>query len=176
MKTYEFKNTLFEYFNNRITVDIPELNGKIFREHLKINCPQPPFICIKSGERTRINKRYENFIKNDIEYTRVQYRIILTFCVHSVATSPVEAEQFADETVDYIEKFFIDDSSTHADLSESGIIINELLCSGVKDTSSFAETNQEFVRELDIVFEFEDVSAIVPELGQELQTNIQPKD
>ena len=176
MKTYEFKNTLFEYLNNRIIVDIPELNGKIFRERLKINKPSTPFVVIKSGERTRVNKRYEKFIKNDIEYTRVQYRILLTFCVHSIKMSPIEAEQFADNTIDYIERFFIDDASTHADLSGSGIVINELMASGVRDKSAFSETNQEFIRELDIVFEFEDITEIIPEPGLELKTNIAPLD
>ena len=176
MKTYEFKNTLFEYLNNRIIVDIPELNGKVFRERLRVNAPQTPFVVIKSGERTRINKRYEHFLNNDIEYTRVQYRILLTFCVHSIKTSPVEAEQFADNTIDYLEKFFIDDATTHADLSQSGIVVNELQCSGVRDTSTFSETNQEFIRELDIAFEFEDVTEVIPEPGLELHTNISPRD
>ena len=173
MKTYEFKNKLFTYLNNKIIIDIPELTNKVFRERLKINQPKTPYLVMKSGERTRVNKRHERFTKDNKEYTRVQYRLFITFAIHDIRVSPIESERFSDNVIDYIEKFFLDDESTHSDLSDEGIIVNELLASGVRDTSNFSETNQEFIREIDIAFEFEDLVEIQSTQGLELETKIQ---
>lgn len=176
MKTYDFKTTLFEYFNQKATTQFPILENKIFRERLKINQPDFPYIIMKSGERTRINKRFECYRTDNAENIRVQYRLPITFGVHDLRKIPSDAEQFSDELIDYIEQFFINNRTTHVDLEGQGIVINELLCSGVRDISANATTTQEFIKEIDIVFEFEDIQTITPELGRELETDIIPKD
>ena len=174
MKTYEFKNELFVYFNLKLSEKFPELSGKIFRERLRINQPAFPFVVLKSGERSRINKRYEHFLEGNQEHTRVQYRMPVTFAVHDVKNNPIEAEMFSDTVIDYIEMFFADNDTTHNDLREKGIIVNELMVSPVRDTSSFSKTAQEFVREIDIVFEFEDIMTILPDEGKKLSVDINP--
>jgi hypothetical protein len=172
MKTYEFKNYIFEYFNDKTLLKFPDLNGKIYRERLRINKPEFPFIVMKSGERIKINKRYETYYSNNTEYTRVQYRIPITFAVHDLKQSPIDAEIFTDDVIDYIESFFEDDAQTHSYFHEQGIVINELLCSGVRDISKTTETNQEFIKEIDITFEFEDLREIPSEMGKDLEINI----
>lgn len=176
MKTYDFKTTLFEYFNQKAKIQFPILENRIFRERLKINQPEYPYVILKSGERTRINKRFECFRIGNTENIRVQYRLAVTFGVHDLRKTPSDAERFSDELIDYIEQFFINDRTTHVDLEARGIVVNELLCSGVRDMSQNATTSQEFIKEIDIVFEFEDIQTITSELGQELETNIEPKD
>ena len=172
MKTNEFKNILFEYFNAKICIEFPELSGKVFRERLRINQPNYPFLVLKSGERSRINKRFEHFTKDEIEYTRVQYRMPVTFSIHDIRKNPVDAEAFSDTVIDYVERFFADNDSTHTDLRQKNIVINELLISGVRDTSAFSKTAQEFVKEIDVVFEFEDVSCITSEKGKDISIDI----
>lgn len=177
MKTYEFKNTLFEYFNEKLLEKFPCLENKIFRERLKVNEPAYPYITMKSGERVRINKRFECYYDKDkAEKIRMQFRLPITFEVHDLRTVPSDAEQFNDEVIDYIEQFFVSNKQTHSDMHERGIIINEMLCSGVRDKSSNSLTSQEFVREIDIVFEFEDIQTIVSDLGEALDITIVPKD
>lgn len=172
MKTFEFKNTLFDYFNNKIVEHFPELEGKIFRERLKIDKPQYPYICLKTGTKTRTNRRFENFYSEGKEYIRVQYSLPITFSVHDIKVNPIEAEAYTDEVIDYIELFFIANQTTHIDLNQKGIIINETMGSGVNDTSSFSNTAQEFIKETEIVFEFENIIETVPEKGKELDINI----
>ena len=173
MKTYEFKNELFDYFSGKIIEHYPELEGKIFRERLKIDTPSYPYVCLKSGLRTRINSRFEKFLSDGAEYIRVQYRLPVTFSVHDIKTIPKDAEEFTDNVIDYIEMFFASNSSTHMDLGNKGIVINELMCSGVRDMSCFSKTAQEFIKEIDIAFEFENLVQTTSELGLDLETDIE---
>ena len=173
MKTYEFKNELFNYFNGKIVEQYPELEGKIFRERLKIDKPSYPYVCLKSGIRTRLNNRFERFFSDGAEYIRVQYSLPITFSVHDIKAAPKAAEEFSDEVIDYIEMFFTSNPSTHMDLGNNGIVINEQICSGVRDISSFSKTAQEFVKEIDIAFEFENLVQITSEAGLDLETNIE---
>ena len=175
MKTYEFKNKIFEYFNRKITEKFPVLTGKVYRERLKIKKPEFPFVVLKSGERTKINKRYETYYSNDTEYTRVQYRLPVTFEIHDLKATPMDAEILSDDVIDYTESFFEDNEETHTYFQEQGIVINELLCSGVRDTSNISETNQEFVKEIDIAFEFEDLREITSTEGKSVDINIRPE-
>ena len=172
MKTYQFKNTLFDYFNEKATLAFPELTDKIFRERLKVKKPDYPFIMLKSGERVRINKRFEKYQTSNGDNIRVQYSIPITFEVHALKETPSDAEKFADEIIDFVEQFFISDEQTHSELSAKGIVINELLCSGVRDCGSVTTTSQEFIREIDIVFEFEDIRTISSEAGKEVDFDI----
>lgn len=176
MKTCAFKNTLFDYFNSKITSEYPELATKIFRERLKINRPDYPFVVMKSGERTRINKRFEQYETEAGKNIRVQYRQPVTFEVHDLREIPLDAEEYSDNLVDFIEHFFLNEENTHIDLRNKGIVINELLSSGIRDTSSTSVTSQEFVKEIDIVFEFEDVRIIKTAPAKELETDIQAMD
>lgn len=175
MKTYQFKNTLFEYFYSKFIEAYPAFEGKVFRERLKIDKPDCPFLVLKSGERNRINKRFEKFRENNIDYIRANYRMVVNFKLHVLEEKPMQAEAFADEALDFIEAFFLDNESTHADLRDVGIVVNEELCSGIRDQSEFSKTAQEFVRDIDIVFEFEDIKPEASVLGKELETNILSK-
>lgn len=173
MKTYEFKTKLFSFYNSHMTAKFPELNGKIFRERLRQDMPQYPYVVVKTGERERINKRFEKFFQDGKEYIRGQYRIEIIFSAFALSENPAEAEKLSDDIIDYTEQLFIDDESSHYDLMAEGIGINELLSGKVVDLSSFASTNQEFHKETSIMFEFEDVSEFVPEEGKLLDINVE---
>ena len=88
---------------------------------------------------------------------------------------PLRRDVYA-KVIDYIESFFADNLSTHIDLRNLGIVVNELMISGVRDMSTYAKTDQEFVREIDIVFEFEELKEFVPERGQDLSVDITSLD
>ncbi len=175
MKTYEFKTKLFSFFYGKMTEKFPELKGKIFRERLRADVPVYPYMVIKTGERNRINKRFESFIADEKKYIRAQYRIDVLFSIYSLYENPSDAEKESDEIIDYTEQLFIDTSSTHAELAEDGITVNELLAGPVRDLSSFAETNQMFRKEICIVFEFEDIKEYIPEQGKALDIDITNK-
>lgn len=176
MKTYQFKNTIYEYFNEKAVISFAELENKIFREHLKVERPDYPFIMMRSGERIRINKRFEKYKVAGDENIRVQYRIPITFEVHDLQEIPLNAEKFTDEVIDFIEQFFVCDENTHSDLFGKSIVINEMLCSGVRDSSSVSATSQEFIKEIDIVFEFEDIRTYTVPAGKELYSDINAAD
>ena len=175
MKTYEFKTKLFSFFNSRMTEKFPELEGKIFRERLRADVPSYPFMVLKTGDRERINKRFESFNADGKTYIRAQYRIEVLFSVYSLYENPCDAEEESDEIIDYTEQLFIDTDLTHAVLAEDGITINEHLAGPVRDLSSFAETNQMFRKEICIVFEFEDIKEYIPQEGKALYMDISNK-
>ena len=172
MKTYEFKTKLFSFYNSHMTAKFPELSGKIFRERLRLEMPDYPYVVIKTGARERLNKRFEKFFKDSKEYIRAQYRIEIIFSAFALAENPTVAECLSDEIIDYTEQLFLDTESSHYELAEEGICVNELMAGKVMDLSSFASTNQEFRKETSIVFEFEDISEFVPEEGKLLDVNI----
>ncbi len=172
MKTYEFKNILFEYFYDGITKEYPELKDKVYRERLRSSIPDFPYVVLRSGERVRINKRFEMFNKDGQNYIRAQFRHPVTFSVYDLNSDAMSAEKFTDNVVDSIETFFTGTTSTHFKLFEKGIVINELLSSGVIDKSSFCKTSQQFCKEITIIFEYEDIRTITSEAGLELDINI----
>ncbi len=174
MKTYEFKNILFDYFYNGITAEFPELTEKIYRERLRSSEPGFPFIVLKSGERVKINKRFEFFYKDGAGYIRAQFRLPVTFSIYDIQQNACEAEKFTDEVIDSIEFFFTGNSTVHLDLAEKGIVINELLSSGVIDKSEYCNTAQKFLKEITIVFEYEDIQAHTPGMGHALSVDIKP--
>ena len=173
MKTYQFKNEIFEYFNTKMTAEFPTLDGHIFRERLRSIQPEYPFVVLKSNERTRINKRFERYNSGKKTCIKAQYRLPVTFSVYMLSQNSSEAEEFSDNVIDYIEYLFTDCEDTHYTLAEKGIAVNELLNSGVRDLSSFAQTAQEFRKDIDIVFEFEDIQEYSYELGKTVDIDIQ---
>lgn len=175
MKTYEFKTKLFSFFNSRMTEKFPALEGKIFRERLRADVPAYPYMVLKTGDRERINKRFESFNEDGKTYIRAQYRIEVLFSVYSLYENPCDAEEESDEIIDYTEQLFLETDTVHALLAEEGIVVNELLAGPVRDLSSFAETNQLFRKEICIVFEFEDIKEYIPEPGKELYMDINYK-
>ena len=175
MKTYEFKTKLFGFFNEQMTEKFPLLEGKIFRERLRPDVPSYPYMVLKTGDRDRINKRFESFASDGKIFIRAQYRIEVLFSVYSLYENALEAEQESDAIIDYTEQLFIDTDLTHSILASDGITVNELLAGPVRDLSSFAETNQLFRKEIKIVFEFEDIKEDTPEFGKMLDMHIESK-
>ncbi len=175
MKTYEFKTKLFSFFNEKMTEKFPQLEDKIFRERLRADEPEYPYMILKTGERQRINRRFETFTSGEKTYIRAQYRMEVVFGVYSLCPNPIDAEKESDDIIDYTEQLFLDTEDTHLMFMNSGIVINELLSGGVRDLSSFAQTNQQFRKEIGIVFEFEDIKEYIAEEGKELFMDINYK-
>ena len=170
MKTYQFKNALDEFFSGKMAEQYPGL--AVFRERLRSQQPDYPFVVLKSGERTRLNKRFESFQQDGKTCVKAQFRLPVTFSVYALSQNAGDAEKFSDEVIDYIEYLFTDCRDTHFLFFVKGIVINELLNSGVRDLSRFSNTNQEFREDIDIVFEFEDVQKFSYELGEKLDIDI----
>lgn len=174
MKTNEFKNTIFDYFYNAITKEFPELSNKVFRENLRANEPDFPYLTIQEKTRTRLNPDYENFYRNGVEYIRKQYRQALNFTIHDISEEALEAELFTDEVADWIESFFYSNPSTFIDLGNRGIVINEKLNSGIKNTGTVNSTSSEFVKEIEVNFEYEEITTTTSEPGKDIEISINP--
>ena len=86
-----------------------------------------------------------------------------------------EANNLATELVEYIQDLFTETQSTFDTLSAQGITVNELECSDIRDLSQFSQTNQEFRKEIDIAFEYDDIQTYTPELCQDLDMEISNK-
>ena len=112
-----------------------------------------------------------------LRITRKEMRLLVTFGVYTLNSdgSLVEADNLATELVEYIQDLFTETQSTFDTLSAQGITVNELVSSDIRDLSQFSQTNQEFRKEIDIAFEYDDIQTYTPELGQDLDMEISNK-
>ena len=175
MKIYQFKTILFDYFNEKICQKFPQLEGKIYRENLLLRQPSYPFVTMHQPKRSRLDKRFDAYCFDDKFYIKCKYQTTVLFSVHSLCSDKNLAEKFSDELIDFIEELFLLNPTTHIDLNQKEIVINELLSSDVTDESKVINSNHEFVKSVSIVFEYEDVKEISSELGADLQINIEVK-
>ena len=126
----------------------------------------------------RIYKRFEIFHKNGKDLTRKEMRLMVTFGVYTLFNDENlgEADELAMELIEFIQDLFTNTQSTFDILAAKGITINERMASDIRDLSTFSQTNQEFRKEIDIVFEFEDIQEFTPEPGKELDIQIEIGD
>ena len=182
MKINEAKPIIYNFFKNKISdaysdlfpLDSNNATGKIFWDRVKQTRPQKPYIMLSDLAPQKIYKRYEEFEKNGNVYVRKEMRMPVTFGVYTIATNGnlAASDNQATDLIEYIQDLFTETNETFISLSNQGITINELESSEIRDLSAYSQTNQEFRKEIDIVFEFQDVAEKETELGQALNVQI----
>ena len=170
-----FKEQIIKAYPKVFKLDANNACGKIFFDRLKQTRPARPYIMLSEGELQKIYKRFESYTIDGITYTRQEFRLPVTFGVYTLANrnNLTEADNTATEIIEYINNLFLNTQSTFDYLSNKGITVNELESSDIRDLSQFQQTNQEFRKEIDIMFEFDNISQNTAELGEALGVNIE---
>lgn len=181
MKINEAKKLIYNFFKLQVNKAYPDLfpltdnaTNKIFWDRVKNVKPPKPYIVLNDTSINKLYKRYEHFVLDGKEYIRKEYRIIVTFGVYTLINNDnlAEADTLAIELIEFIQNLFTETQETFETLYNSGLTINELESSDIRDLSSFSSTNQEFRKEIDIAFEFDDIQEFVPDLGKSLDISI----
>lgn len=176
MKKYQFKTILFEYFNEKITEKFPILSGKIYRENLLLRKPTHPFLTIKTLKTERAQKRFETYYKDNIRYIKSKYKTQVIFTIHSLLADKNSSEKFADDVMDFVEELFLLSLDAQIDLAHRGIVVDEFFDSEIVEENCPINSDREFVKNITLKFEFEDIKEIVADYGKDLEIKINPKD
>lgn len=147
MKINNAKEVIYDFFNEEIKVKYPQVS--VFWRGTRQNTPEYPYIMLNADVKV-INKRFD---------VRKEVRLTVTFGAYASPNSEnlEDSDNITTELVEYIQNLFGITQKTFDALYKKEITVNELLASDIRDLSSFSQTNQEFRKEIDIVFEFEDV-------------------
>ena len=123
---------------------------------------------------SKIYRRFETFVQNGKQYVRKEMRLLVTFGVYTLKNSNnlSDADALCSEIIEYIQDLFTETQTTFDILSSQGITVNELESSEIRDLSQFSHTNQEFRKEIDIAFEYDDITTYTPELAEGLKVDI----
>lgn len=181
MKITEAKKVVYNFFKNNISKDYPQYfkltnnaTSKIFWDRVKQSKPAKPYIMMSDADVSKIYRRFEIFEQDGKQYVRKEMRLLVTFGVYTLKNNSnlAEADNLCTELIEYIQNLFTETQSTFDTLSAQGITINELEGSEIRDLSQFSQTNQEFRKEIDIAFEYDDITAYTPELAEGLEVDI----
>lgn len=182
MKINEVKPIIYNFFKSEMNAKYPELFpvdtnnacGKIFWDRVKHTRPDKPYIMLTDQPPQRIYNRFEKFRQDNKYKVRKEMRLHVTFTVYTIATSGnlAASDNQANELIEYIQDLFLEKESTFNSLRNQGITINELESSNIRDLSAYEQTNQEFRKEIDIAFEYLDITDETGELGKALNVHI----
>lgn len=181
MKISHAKKIIYNFFKNKISMDYPQYfkltnnsTAKIFWDRVKQKKPSKPYIMLTDTDISKIYKRFETFVKNGRQYVRKEMRLLVTFGVYTLKNSDnlSDADTLSTELIEYIQDLFTETQTTFDLLQAQGITINELESSEIRDLSQFLQTNQEFRKEIDIAFEYEDITEYTPEPAKGLEVDI----
>ena len=177
MKINETKQIIYTFFKTKLEEAYPDIELPVFWRYIEQSEPQKPYIMLSEASVAKLYKRFETFQNYGQGYVRKEMRLLVTFGVYTPNSdgSLDEANNLATELVEYIQDLFTETQSTFDTLSAQRITVNELECSDIRDLSQFSQTNQEFRKEIDIAFEYDDIQTYTPELGQDLDMEISNK-
>ena len=183
MKINEAKNIIYNFFKTEICAKYPEYFplesnnacGKVFWDRVKQTRPQLPFVMLTDLEPQKIYRRFERYFQDGKYKVRKEMRMHVTFGVYTIAVNGnlVTADRQATDIIEFIQDLFTENENTFIALQNQGITINEIESSNIRDLSAFQQTNQEFRKEVDIAFEFVDITEETGELGKALNVHIQ---
>lgn len=181
MKITEAKKVIYNFFKQNIAKDYPQYFrdennalANVFWSRVKQEEPDKPYIMLAEKAVSRIYKRFEIFEKDGLQYTRKEMRLVVTFGVYTAGSSGslAGADELATDLSEYIQNLFTQTQSTFDTLGAQGITVNELESSDIRDLSQFSQTNQEFRKEIDIAFEYDDITGYTPEPAEGLEVDI----
>ncbi len=181
MKTNEVKKIIYEHLKEKIFEAFPEhfelmeyAKDEIFWGRLKNEASDKIYITLIDKKISKLNKRYEEYEQNGKYYYKKSKQVLVTFGVYANASEDFFhfADKLTVEIIEFIESLFTESQDTFNKLAEQGIVINELAASDIKDFSKLSTHTQQFRKEIDIPFEYEDIVEFTPELGKDLDINI----
>lgn len=183
MKINDVKPIIYNFVKNEMNAAYPQVFvldknnacSNIFWDRIKQTRPQRPYLMLTDLAPQKIYNRFERFLKDGKYYVRKEMRMLVTFGIYTTATENnlVAGDNQATELIEFIQNLFTEKESTFIALHNQGITINELESSNIRDLSGFTQTNQEFRKEIDIAFEFEDITQEAGELAKGINAHIQ---
>ena len=181
MQIQQAKTIIYNFLKNKIAVDYPKYFrltnnacSKLFWDRVKQEKPTKPYIMLSDANISKIYRRFETFVQDGRQYIRKEMRLLVTFGVYTLKNSDnlSDADALCTELIEYIQNLFTETQSTFDTLYAQGITVNELESSEIRDLSQFSQTNQEFRKEIDIAFEYDDITTYTPELAKGLEVDI----
>lgn len=182
MKCTDAKKIIYNFFKTELNAAYQELFpldtnnacNKVFWDRVKHNRPQKPYVMLTDQPPQKIYRRFEQYRENNKYKVRKEMRMHVTFGVYTIATDGnlAASDKQATELIEFIQDLFTEKESTFNSLRNQGITINELESSDIRDLSAYEQTNQEFRKEIDIAFEYLDITDEVAELGKALNVHI----
>lgn len=182
MKINKAKDIIYSFFKTKLNAKYPELFpldannacSNIFWDRVKQTRPQPPFVMLTDTDPQKIYRRFEEYYENNKYKVRKEMRLHVTFGVYTVVTNGnlAASDRQATELIEFIQDLFTENENTFITLHNQGITINELESSNIRDLSAYQQTNQEFRKEIDIAFEYIDITEETAELGKALNVHI----
>lgn len=201
-----FKNEMAIAFPDVFALDEHGFSEKIYWKKTRDEAPQKPYIVLDDIIKGKINRAHETYRrKGDNKLVqRENWMMRVTFSVYNQGTENNLAtpEREASDYIEYIERLFnspttFDKLANFIDIKDyfclnlahvnfprkygallnNGIIVNEKEISGIRDLSSFEQTNYSFRYEIDVTFEFDIITE--PQdygVGKQVGTNINIKD
>ena len=181
MKISQAKKIIYNFFKSSISKAFPQYFNltnnacsKLFWDRIKQQKPAKPYVMLTDANISKIYRRFETFVQNGKQYVRKEMRLLVTFGVYTLKNSNnlSDADALCSEIIEYIQDLFTETQTTFDILSSQGITVNELESSEIRDLSQFSHTNQEFRKEIDIAFEYDDITTYTPELAEGLKVDI----
>jgi len=182
MKTNETKQIIYDFLKEKIFENYPEhfelmedSRSEIFWGRLKTQSYDKVYITLSDKKIAKINKRFEEFEQNGKYYYKKTKQLLVTFGVYVLSSEEFfpNSDSITVDIIEFIENLFTEQQSTFNYFASKGIIINELGVSDIRDTSHLSPKCQEFRKEIDIPFEYEEVSEFSKEFGKDLEINIE---
>ena len=181
MQISQAKKIIYNFFKSSISKAFPQYFkltnnacSKLFWDRIKQQKPAKPYVMLTDANISKIYRRFETFVQNGKQYVRKEMRLLVTFGVYTLKNSNnlSDADALCSEIIEYIQDLFTETQTTFDILSSQGITVNELESSEIRDLSQFSHTNQEFRKEIDIAFEYDDITTYTPELAEGLKVDI----
>lgn len=181
MKTNTVKKIIYDYLKDKIFENFPHHfqlmeypKDEIFWGRLKNHCSDKVYITLIDKKISKLNKRYEEYLEDGKYYHKKSKQVLVTFGVYAQASEDFYhiADTLTVDIIEFIEILFTESQETFNKFAQKGIVINELQASDIRDFSKLNTHTQEFRKEIDIPFEYEDIQEFIPELGKDLEINI----
>ena len=182
MNANNVKKIVYDYLKEKIFEKFPEHfelmeypKDEIFWGRLKNESSDKIYITLIDKKISKLNKRFEEYKQDGKYYYKKSKQVLVTFGVYANASEDFFhlADYLTVDIIEFIESLFTESRDTFNFLAEKGIIINELAASDIKDFSKLNTHTQQFRKEIDIPFEYEDIKEYTPDFGKELDINIE---
>ena len=184
METNAVKRIIYDFLKEKVFQTFPKYfdlmensRDEIFWGRLQNQSYDKIYVSLIDKKIKKIDRRYEEYRSGDIYYYKKRKQLLVTIAVYVVSNTEFTSvsDNLVVDLIEYIESLLTESQATFNYFASNGIVINELGVSEIKDMSSLKTKTQEFRKEFDIPFEYEDIREYEPELGCELSVDINPE-
>ena len=181
MGTNEVKKYIYDYLIDKLIENFPRyfqlmerVDYEIFWGQLSDLISDKIYVTIVDKRISKVGKRYEEYLKNGKYYRRRTKKMFVNFEVYVQASEDFyhKADFATVEVIEFIESLFTETQETFNFFLQKGIVIKELEASDIRDFSKINIKTQEFRKEIEIPFEYEEIFEYIPEFGNDLETDI----